>query len=102
VTPAGRKILEDLVAGADLVRDGIHAYCGSRCVASRTVSALAWSAAIREVAPSNGPGARYYTITEMGRRYLRRPELEQEYHEWVRLRRGSFTIQDDRIVALEK
>jgi hypothetical protein len=102
MTPAARRILEDLVAGHDLIREGIHAYCGMRRVASRTVTALVWAAAIHEVAPSNGPGAKYYTITDMGRRYLRRPELEQEYYEAVRLQKGPFTIKDDRIVPLEE
>lgn len=102
MTPAARKILQDMVGGADLIRDGISAYCGDRAVASRTVTALVWSSAIHEVAPSDGPGARYYEITDMGRRYLRRPELEQEYYEWVSLRRGSFTINaNDQIVPLE-
>jgi hypothetical protein len=101
MTPAGRCILDDLVAGHDLIREGIHAYCGTRRVASRTVTALIWAAAIHEVAPSNGPGAKYYTITPMGRRYLRRPELEQEYYKALRLQKGPFTIKDDKIVFLE-
>lgn len=102
MTPAARKILEDMAAGADLIREGIQAYCGDRRVASRTITALVWAAAIREIAPSAGPGARYYAITEMGHRYLRRPELEQEYYEWMRLQRGPFTIRDDRIVPLDQ
>jgi hypothetical protein len=102
MTPGARRILQELAADEhrDLIREGISAYCGARRVASRTVTALIWAAAICEVAPSNGPGAKYYAITEMGRRYLRRPELEQEYYDAVRLRKGSFTIKDDRIVPL--
>jgi hypothetical protein len=103
MTPAAKRILDDLVAGHDLIREGIHAYCGPRRVASRTVTALVWAAAIREVAPSDGPGSRYYEIAPMGRRYLRRPELEQEYYEAVRLQKGPFTIdENDRIVPLKQ
>jgi hypothetical protein len=100
MTPGARRILEELAAdeSCDLIREGIHAYCGRRRVASRTVTALVWSAAIREVAPSNGPGAKYYAITEMGQRYLRRPELEREYYDAIRLRKGNFTIKDDHLV----
>jgi hypothetical protein len=97
VTPAALRILKELDAGADLIRDGIHAYCGDRQVASRVVSELILCAGIRE----SVPGMKYYDITEMGRRFIRRPELANEYVTWVRCGRGPFTIKDDRIVPLK-
>lgn len=99
MTPSARRILQDMERGSDLIREGIIAYCGERRVASRAVSELVWSSAIREVFPSDGP-ARYYELSDMGRRYLRRPELEQEYYDWITSLRGPFTIKDDRIVPL--
>jgi hypothetical protein len=100
MTPGAKHILQELAAShhCDLIREGLDAYCGLRRIASRTVTDLVWSAAIREIAPSIGPGAKYYAITEMGRRYLRRPELEQEYFDAIRLRKGKFTIRNDHIV----
>jgi hypothetical protein len=102
MTPAARRTLEQLAAdeSCDLLQDGIHAYCGTRPVASRVVSELRWSSAIRPLVPSDEPGPKYYTISDMGRHYLRRPELEQEYFAAVRAGRGPFTIKDDRIVPL--
>lgn len=100
MTPAARRILEDMKAGSDLIREGIHAYCGQRRVASRTVSALVWSSAIKT--ETREPGCKYYSLTEMGECYLRRPELEQEYLDWVRMRKGSCTIRDDQIVPLDE
>lgn len=104
MTPAARRILEELAADedCDLVREGIRAYCGSRPVASRAVTELVWAAAIHSIHPDDGSAAKYYGITDMGRRYLRRPELEREYYEWIKLRRGPFTIdKNDRIVPLD-
>lgn len=102
MTPGARRILEDLAAdeNCDLLREGIRAYCGNRPVASRCVTELVWAAAIHSVSPQEGSGARYYAITSMGRCYLRRPELEQEYYEAVRVRGNRFTIKDDRIAPL--
>lgn len=103
MSPAARRILEELAADEhrDLIRDGIHAYCGPRPVASRTVSELVWCSAVQPVVPSDGPGARYYAITEMGRAFLRRPELEEEYRVAVMCGKGPFTIEDDRIAPLK-
>lgn len=98
MTPAARRILEELAADdrRDLVRDGIEAYCGTRRVASRVVTELLWAAAIKEI----WAGGKCYQITEMGRRYLRRPELEQEYYDAIRCGDGNFTIRDDKLVRI--
>lgn len=101
MTPAARRCLQELAADqdCDLTQNGICAYCGTRPVASRVVTELRWSAAVKPI----WEGARTYAITEMGRRYLRRPELEQEYYAAVRDQRGAFTIdENDRIVPLPK
>ena len=100
MTPGARRILQEMTNGSDLIREGIHAYCGDRRVASRCVTELVWISAISEVAPSES-GAKYYSISSMGERYLRRPELEQEYVTWVRCQKGSFTIKNDRIVPIK-
>lgn len=103
MTPAALRILEELAADEtrDLIREGIRAYCGPRPVASRTVSELVWCSAVRPTVPSDGPGAKYYDITEMGHAYLRRPELADEYRLAVLAGKGPFTIRDDRIVPLD-
>lgn len=96
------RILKELAddEDCDLISEGIVAYCGSRPVAARVVHELVWSSAVEAVAPSER-GARYYMISNMGRCYLRRPELADEYREWIMCRRGSFTVKDDRIVPLK-
>lgn len=103
MSPAARRILDELAADehCDLIRDGIHAYCGQRPVASRVVSELVWCSAVSPVVPSGGPGATYYAITNLGRAYRRRPELADEYRLAVMSGNGSFTIKDDRIVPLD-
>ena len=100
MTPAARRTLEELASDekCDLIRDGLHAYCGRRKVSTKTVSNLIRAVAIREVAPSCGGSARYYEITEMGRSYLRRPDLEWEYYDAILSRKGPFTVKDDRLV----
>lgn len=102
LSPGAMRILYELDVDehCDLVREGIHAYCGRRRVASRTVSELCWSAAVHSIIPDQEKGAKYYTITDMGRAYLRRPQLADEYRTWVMCGRGSFTVKNDRIVRV--
>lgn len=101
MTPGARKVLQELADNCcDLVREGIQAYCGQRRTTSRVVSELVGCSAVRPLIPGQERGAVYYTISNMGRAYLRRPELEEEYRSAVMLRKGPFTIMNDRIVLL--
>jgi hypothetical protein len=84
MTPGALRILNEMAAGADLVRDGIYAYCGDRPVASRCVTELVWAAAVKPI----WDGDTAYQITEMGEHIRKRPALEQEYYDWIRRQQG--------------
>lgn len=100
MTPGARRVLEDLAADeeCDLVQDGIRAYCGQRQTTPRVVMELLRTMAISRSWGEGG--ATYYAINETGRALLRRPELEEELQAVLFGRGGSFSIVNDRIVAI--
>jgi hypothetical protein len=105
--PAYKQILHEMARAeaadelddAELVCEGLLCFLGERRVSLRSVKKLLQLVAIRE--DSYSESVHRYTLNDVGRALVRRPELEGEVREAL-LRGVNFTVKDDRLVELRE
>lgn len=85
---------------SEIVCEGGICYLGYRRIAYKTVVALLDCTAL-SVSWRDDQGYTVYKINEVGRSITRRPELAFEVFAWIIGRKGSFTIENDRIKKLD-
>lgn len=83
---------------AEIVQEGLVAYCGYRRISVRSINELLRCTAISE--ETDGPRMRRYTINDAGRSILRRPQLADELRAAIFGGVGSFTIIRDKLRRL--